>query len=80
MHAETDQEKEQKVKDWEWYFAQLRGNECLCGREKLPRKSFCGRCYHALPGDLKPRLYLRLGGGYEEAFEEAHRWLEENLW
>jgi hypothetical protein len=72
--------KEQRAKDLDWYYNELVGSECLCGREKKSRYSFCYRCYKALDPELQRRLYRRIGGGYEEAFEEAHKFLTENVW
>ena len=77
-HAESTEST--KKKDQLWYRRELQSNECLCGREKRPNHSFCYPCYTALPGDMREALYHRIGGGYEEAFEEAHTWLEETIW
>ena len=67
-------------RDWEWYFKELMSNGCLCGRTKSKGKSFCFRCYKALPQEMQRGLYLRIGEGYEEEFEAAVKYLEENLW
>jgi hypothetical protein len=69
-----------KSKDWRWYWKELRGNGCLCGRPKKPRRSFCLRCYRALPADMQRALYRRLTCGYEEAFEEAAAYLHDHVW
>lgn len=67
-------------KDLKWYVEEFLSEECLCGRPKKPRFSFCYRCYKALPGDIQRRLYRMIGYGYEEAFEEGVKWLEQNVW
>jgi hypothetical protein len=69
-----------KSRDWMWYLEQLRSNECLCGKEKHPKRSFCYRCYTALPFEMRQELYKQMGAGYEEAFEEAAKYLTENVW
>lgn len=47
---------------------ELRGNKCLCGRDKPSGKTFCYLCYHELPDTLKRAIYKRVGQGYEEAY------------
>jgi len=69
-----------KDKDWIWYWDELQSEGCLCGRPKKSRHSFCFRCYRALPQDMQRALYRRLGCGYEEAFEEAVRYLQKYEW
>jgi len=70
----------QAEKDLEWYIKELDSEQCLCERSKARGKSFCYRCYKALPRDMQRDLYRRIGEGYEEAFEAAVRYLEENVW
>jgi hypothetical protein len=73
-------------KDRQFYLDVLAGNECACGREKPPRRAFCGRCYYALPGDLQVDIQAvyNVGAngrspkaGFAEAYEEAIKHLEE---
>ena len=71
------QNAEQRAKDRAWYLKELRSDECFCGREKDPGKSFCWRCYKRLPRDLQAALYGRIGNGYEGAYDEAAEWMEE---
>ena len=71
---------EQAEKDRMWYVKELKGEECLCGRPKQSRKSFCYRCYRALPHEMQQDLYCMVGFGYEEAFEAAATWLETEVW
>lgn len=59
------------------YLNELMSNECLCGRDKKPGKSFCYSCYKNLPADLQMDLYCRMGDGYEEAYDAAIKWLED---
>lgn len=62
--------------DMRFYLKELRSTTCACEREKAPYRSFCARCFRALPGDLQRGLYRRMGDGYEEAYEAAFRWLQ----
>ena len=71
---------EQDNKGWKWYFDELISEECLCGKAKKRQYSFCYSCYRELPGDMQKALYGRIGEGYEEAFEEAVKYLEVNVW
>ena len=59
-----------------WYFKELQSNECLCGDYKKPGKSFCYWCYGRLPKEMKNALYQQIGNGYEEALNEAVKYLE----
>jgi len=72
---------EQKTdKDLRWYVAELRSEQCLCERPKKAGCSFCYRCYKELPREMQKVLYYMVGFGYEEGFEEAVKWLQENVW
>jgi tRNA(Ile2) C34 agmatinyltransferase TiaS len=56
---------------------ELKSQVCpACNRQKDDFKSFCRRCYFALPEDMKKALYRRFGHGYEEAHEEAREHLK----
>ena len=66
--------------DREFYVKNLKGYECLCGRAKLYKNSFCYKCWKELPEEMQRALHRSLGRGYEEAFEEAHKYLSENIW
>ena len=57
--------------------AELAGLRCRCGAVKIPRQTFCRRCYRLLPMDLGKALYRRMGLGYEEAYAAACAWLED---
>jgi hypothetical protein len=48
-----------------------------CGGQKRPRMSHCRNCYYALPPKMRKALYNGFGDGYEEAFEESLRHLEQ---
>jgi len=78
-HTQTGTDN-QKTKDRAWYLSEFRSEECLCGREKQPSRSFCYRCYSELPGYMKSALYQRFRNGYEEAFEDAVLYLSQNVW
>ena len=68
--------KDGKAKSW--YYHELISNQCACGEPKKPRQSFCYKDYISLPNEIQRALYKPRG--YEEAYEEAHKWLEENIW
>jgi hypothetical protein len=53
---------------------------CACCNIKKPGFAFCYGCLTALPDNLKLSLYRPLRDGFEEAYEEAVEWLNENLW
>ena len=65
-------------KSTSFYLEQFKSNECHCGQAKRPRYSFCYTCFKMLPQDLQVDLYSRFGQGYEEAYEAAVKYLEEN--
>jgi hypothetical protein len=64
-------------KDWEFYFKELRSQECQCGKTKGSGKSFCYGCWRRLPDDIQKRLYQRIGQGYEDAYEDAVKHLDD---
>ena len=66
------------TEDPQFYIDQLKSNGCYCGAAKNRGRSFCFPCYSALPKDLRTALWNTLRFGYEEAYEEACKWLEEN--
>ena len=67
-----------KVSDKKFYWQELQSEECLCGWGKKPGRSFCYRCYNRLPEHMRRDLYLRIGNGYEEALDEAVKYLGLN--
>ena len=62
--------------DTQFYIDQLMSEECHCGKPKKPRQSFCRPCYFSLPKYLQHALYQHILEGYEEAYEEAVKWLD----
>jgi len=66
---------ETKQKDFLFYIGELKGNECQCGKWKKPGRSFCFTCYRSLPRHMQGDLYCRIGQGYEEAYDEAIKFL-----
>jgi hypothetical protein len=63
------------IKDFKFYADVLKNEECQCGRNKQPGRSFCYMCFKSLPKELIKPLYQPIGDGYEEAYEEAVRYL-----
>ena len=53
------------------YLDELAGDRCHCGAEKEWNRTFCTTCYFKLPREMRPKLYRRMGRGYEEAVDEA---------
>lgn len=72
--------KRDRMRPRGFYFNELMSNQCACGKAKKSGRSFCYGCFIALSRDLRQALYQRIGGGYEEAYEEAVGCLEENVW
>lgn len=64
-----------KNKDFKFYMDQLKGAQCHCERPKKPGRSFCFTCFKTLPKELRGGLYDPIGDGYEDAYEEAVRYL-----
>jgi hypothetical protein len=71
---------QQRDKDLKFYLDTFKGNECLCGRGKQPKYWFCFRCYKALPHDMQRALWEKMGNGGRQAFEDAVKWLQEEIW
>ena len=67
-----------KNSDFKFYLSELNGEECVCGSWKKSRMSFCYICYRKLPPDMQKDLWQHMGQGYEEAYDEAVRWLKED--
>ncbi len=44
---------------------------CRCGRPKMVKQTFCGRCYKSLTTEVRRSLYRKIGEGYEEAHAKA---------
>lgn len=62
-------------KDRMFYLNILRGDECQCGRPKYTRKALCITCYRQLPQEMQNALYKGICYGFEEAYEEAVKFL-----
>lgn len=56
-------------------YDELLGTKCRCGRVKIARQSFCGRCYKSLPAAMQRAMYRLIGNGYEEAYAKAVEFL-----
>lgn len=64
------------MSDKKFYLSELKSEECQCGKAKKSGKSFCYHCFKNLPDDFQKDLYLPIGGGYEEAYENSVKFLE----
>lgn len=58
-------------------YEELLGLRCRCGAVKVPRQTFCRRCFYALPPEFRRALYLKFGKGYEDAYTAACAKLED---
>ena len=47
-----------------------------CGQPKSGRKSFCTKCYWALPEAERKALYKAFTSGYADAWDAAMTWLQ----
>lgn len=56
---------------------ELRSTQCRCGKTKKAGETFCRGCYFSLPKGMRGLLYQRIGDGYEEAYTEAAKILDE---
>lgn len=63
------------MSDVHFYLDELLSEECYCGEWKKKNYAFCYKCYFKLPADLRKRLYDKIGDGYEEAYDEAIKYL-----
>jgi hypothetical protein len=52
------------------------GAKCHCGARKPKGQSFCNTHYNALPAELRPKLRLLFGKGYEPAYLQARAYLK----
>lgn len=58
---------------------ELQSNYCYCGRAKDSMQTFCKRDYYALPKSKRHALYNRIDEGYEEAYQDARKFLYEKF-
>jgi len=64
------------TEEWKFYYDELMSDDCACGMPKKSGRSFCYKCYISLPKDMRRDLWLRIGDGYEAAYEAAVKYLE----
>jgi hypothetical protein len=53
----------------------LESVSCFCGQTKQRRRSFCSRCYFALPHVMRAALYRTFGDGYAQEYDAAKDYL-----
>ena len=63
------------IDDRRFYLETLKSEECQCERPKKRGYAFCYRCFHRLPGHLRTAIYRPIGAGFEQAYEDAYRYL-----
>lgn len=67
----------QEEKDRRFCIEALKSEECQCGRPKQRGRSVCFKCWQKLPDDLRRALYRKIGAGYEAAYDDACRFLND---
>ena len=70
-------EVEKLRKEKLFYTETLKSEECQCERRKQPGRAVCFKCWQRLPQDLQRALYKHIGNGFEQAYEEAYRFLND---
>ena len=55
----------------------LRSPKCACGSRKPEDRSFCTRCYHKLPGNMRANLWTSFRDGYARHYQAAKEFLEQ---
>lgn len=65
------------MNDLKFYTSVLKSEECQCGRNKKRGMALCYNCFKELPNDMQRNLYNRLNSGFQEAYEEAVKYLNE---
>lgn len=55
---------------------ELAGTSCRCGKTKVRGQTLCGDCYYRLPRINRQRLYQDFGRGYEAAYRDAAKLLD----
>ena len=58
-----------------FYIETLKSEQCQCERSKKRRYALCYKCFQRLPKDLRMALYRPIGAGFEQAYEDAYRYL-----
>lgn len=58
---------------------ELAGAQCRCGKAKRRATTFCTGCYFSLTQRMQLSLYQKMGAGYEEAYEEAIKYLDAKI-
>lgn len=71
---------QQATPDRAFYVKLLASEECLCGRPKQRKRAVCYGCFRELPEPMQRALHRPVGRGFEEACEEAVRWLQTYQW
>lgn len=67
------------MSDYSETVACYRSKVCQCGKAKESRHSFCGRCYHLLPVEMRRPLFGTFGEAYELAYTRAVEYLAGKL-
>lgn len=55
----------------------LKNNQCRCGNGKRFKNAFCTTCYFKLPNAIKNALFQQVGCGFEQSYELACSFLDE---
>ncbi len=72
-----EKRKNQKADDRLFYIGVLTSEQCQCERIKKQGRALCFGCFIKLPGDLARALYRPIGAGFEAAYDDCCRYLNE---
>lgn len=66
------------IESAEFYLNVLKSEECQCERPKKKKMALCYNCYSSLPKHLQRELWRKINMGFQEAYEEAVKYLQED--
>lgn len=65
------------AEDTKFYLEVLKNEECQCGNFKQYKKAVCYNCWGKLPDHMQKDLYKGIMFGFEEAYDDAVKWLND---
>ena len=65
------------TEDIKFYLEILKSYECQCGNYKIYTNALCYSCFKKLPDHIQKDLYSKIKFGFEEAYDEAVKWLND---
>jgi hypothetical protein len=70
--------KKQRKEDLQFYIDALKSDACQCERTKKEGFALCYSCYKKLGKHLQNGLWMPINKGFEQAYDEAVRFLNED--